>query len=981
MIFILIIFILTQPIQAVDSSFKSKLTDREIEFIENHPIITMGTDPHFVPFEFIDSKGEYKGITADYLEIISEKTGLEFKRLTDLSWVEAYEKGVNKEVDILPAVAKTEARAEIFLYSDPYYHFKRIIVTRDDNQEIKNIDDLKGKMVAVQKNSSHHSYLMEFPQINISLYESVENAVTAVSTGSEEAFIGNLASTNYLIQNTALTNLKFIAFEAENQFGIHFAVRDDWPELQSILNKALASIPEAEKNAINSSWVTTKIDYDYSGIVRIIILIAIIVLIILAVSSFWIYRLKKEVKKRKIIQKDLEKAKSKAERLQAEAEKANMIKSSFLARMSHEIRTPLNAITGISYLLKQSKLNLSQTKHVEKIINAANNMLGIINDILDYSKIESGRIEIEETSFNLDQLVDEIINIVSYKIEENEIDFTFIKDPRLPSYYIGDSRRIKQIILNLLNNAVKFTANGEIKFELRKLAANSQTANLEIIVEDSGIGMNEKELEKLFKPFSQVDASINRRFGGTGLGLSIVKNLVEMMGGKIEVYSTKGEGSTFLIRFALKIDQEKEKDYQQQLSYFHFNDLRALVLEKRSNNLNIIKNYLNSYGITTELSTSELSTVKMLKAADKNFARSFDLLIIDYNTPENNAFEFVRKLKQDVLINKLPKMILVVPMEREDLLTEIEGSDFEIAVTRPIIPSVLLNSILELFKFKAVMSSERNINKFKSTSDDQKKEIRSKFAILLVEDNSTNQMIAVNLLESAGYRIITADDGQQAVEIFKNKIEKIDLILMDLHMPVKNGYQAAAEINDISEVPIIAMSADVIEGVKERCRKAGIFEYISKPFVPEDLINKVDQILDLDNYKNEKYQSKNSKKQQKDSTAIKQDEKIADLEKGLENLGVDKKTYKEILKSYHQENKDLAEKMRKLVENNQYKEAADIVHKFKSSTGSIGASKLYQLAVNLQKALENENYDQIKSLESKFEEKLELLLEMIKNYQ
>jgi len=250
-----------------------------------------------------------------------------------------------------------------------------------------------------------------------------------------------------------------------------------------------------------------------------------------------------------------------------------------------------------------------------------------------------------------------------------------------------------------------------------------------------------------------------------------------------------------------------------------------------------------------------------------------------------------------------------------------------------------------------------------------------------VEDNSTNQMIAVNLLESAGYRIITADDGQQAVEIFKNKIEKIDLILMDLHMPVKNGYQAAAEISDISEVPIIAMSADVIEGVKERCRKAGIFEYISKPFVPEDLINKVDQILDLDNYKNKKHQAKNSKEQQKDSAAIKQDEKITDFEKGLENLGVDKKTFKKILKSYHQENKDLAEEIRKLVENNQYKEAADIVHKFKSSTGSIGASELYQLAVNLQKTLENENYDQIKSLESKFKDKLELLLELIENYQ
>lgn len=521
---ILFISIFSTPINAVDSNFISNLTEVEKEFIENHPVIIMGIDPNFMPFEFIDSSGEYKGITADYLEIISQKTGLEFKRLEGLSWVEAYDKGINKKVDILPAVAKTEARSEIFLFSDSYYNFKRIIVTRNDNQEIKNIDDLKGKMVAVQKNSSHHSYLMQFPEINISLYESVENALTAVSTGSEIAFIGNLATTNYLIENTALTNLKFTAFEAENQFGIHFAVRDDWPELQSILNKALASISEAEKNAINSSWITTEIDYDYSGIIRIIILIVILALIILAVSAFWIYHLKQEIKKRKMIQKDLEKAKSEAEKARSEAEKANMIKSSFLARMSHEIRTPLNAITGISYLLKQSELNLSQTKYVEKILNAANNMLGIINDILDYSKIEAGQVEIEEVAFNLDQLVDEIINIVSYKIEENEIDFTFIKDPRLPSHYYGDSRRIKQIILNLLNNAAKFTAKGEIKFELRKLAADSKKVNLEIIVEDSGIGMNDEELDKLFKPFSQVDASINRRFGGTGLGLSIVKN-------------------------------------------------------------------------------------------------------------------------------------------------------------------------------------------------------------------------------------------------------------------------------------------------------------------------------------------------------------------------------------------------------------------------------------------------------------------------
>lgn len=277
------------------------------------------------------------------------------------------------------------------------------------------------------------------------------------------------------------------------------------------------------------------------------------------------------------------------------------------------------------------------------------------------------------------------------------------------------------------------------------------------------------------------------------------------------------------------------------------------------------------------------------------------------------------------------------------------------------------------------MSSERNINKFRNSETD-KKEIRSKFNILLVEDNSTNQMIAVNLLESAGYSMLTADNGQKAVDLFKNNQEKIDLILMDLHMPIKNGYQAAAEIREVSELPIIAMSADVIEGVKKRCRNVGIFDYISKPFVPEELIKKLDQILNFNEYQDNNEPSDNLKEKQGNAELIKQKDKIIDFKRSLAALGLNKSIYKEILESYYQENKELAVNIKNLIESDQYQEAADLVHKFKGSTGSIGADKMYQLAVEFQKALKNENYEQIKDLESRFEARLETLLEEIADY-
>jgi two-component system sensor histidine kinase/response regulator len=216
--------------------------------MEKHPVIRLGVDPGFIPYEFFNDKGEYVGITADYLDLICEKTGLQFEVVKDLTWPEAYDMALEGKIDALPAIGKTEEREKHFLFSEPYYYFKRVIVTRDTDAGISGMDDLNGLTVAVQRNSSHHSYLLLYPKINLSLYDSVEAALTAVATGEEKAFIGNLATTNYLIRSHALTNLRFISFEAEKQQALYFAVRKDWPELISILNKAMNSISEIEKN-------------------------------------------------------------------------------------------------------------------------------------------------------------------------------------------------------------------------------------------------------------------------------------------------------------------------------------------------------------------------------------------------------------------------------------------------------------------------------------------------------------------------------------------------------------------------------------------------------------------------------------------------------------------------------------------------------------------------------------------------------------
>jgi two-component system sensor histidine kinase/response regulator len=937
------------------------LSEEERSFIEAHPVIHMGIDPKFVPFEFIDTDGQYKGISRDYVELINERTGLNMTVVEGLTWQEAYEKAVEREIDVLPSVSRTLNRETYFSFSSPYYTFQRVIIAKDDNDTIRSFDDLKDKRIAVQENSSHHTYLDSIGHTELSLYYTVEEALEAVSNGSEEAFIGNLATTSYLIREFGFTHLKVVTMNSPGNQSLYFAIRRDWPELVSIINKGIASITEEEKIQINSRWIGIESKVDYSRLLQVILIATAFLLMVFFVSWYWITKLRAEVKARIRIQNALVLAKE-------EAEIANSVKSSFLARMSHEIRTPLNAITGMTYLMKKTEVTVTQKLYMDKINHASKNMLGIINDILDFAKIEADKIEIERISFNIDTVLQQVINIVSFRIEEQGIDFFIDKEPELPSFFFGDSKRIEQILINLINNAVKFTPSGQVSVMIRAVAEHGDVLHMEFSIKDTGIGMSEDQVKRLFEPFHQGDVSINRRFGGTGLGLSIVRSLLDRMKGDIKVYSALDEGSTFVVQLALEIDREKEFEEKQKCGNQFIQKIRVLVLEKNQTYSNLLRQYFNAFEVISEFTLSEKRVIELLQKTSGEEANGYDLIVVDYDTPMFKGIEFIDKIKRDASIPIKPKFILMFPLAREDLFDKIEELSIDLGITKPIIPSVLYNGIVEIFKDKVL--DEHGARRVQE--QDQVIEATYVHHILVVEDNKTNQFIAKAILEQAGFHISLADDGKEGYDFYLMNAERVDLILMDLHMPILDGYEATRLIRaDNPTIPIIAMTADAITGVEEKCREAGITDFVSKPFEPDELILKLKAILSP---------VAGMMGANRREEGVRLNYPILDKDYGLMLIGNKEEIYKMILHTYCKENENITDELQRSIEDRSYDQAIQIVHRIKGSSGNVGAKQVYEVSSELQAALIARNETDIQTLHNLFNTAIAELYREIDRY-
>lgn len=508
----------------------------------------------------------------------------------------------------------------------------------------------------------------------------------------------------------------------------------------------------------------------------------------------------------------------------SDAESANRIKSDFLAMMSHEIRTPMNGVIGMTSLLLNTPLTAAQRDYAETVQVSGESLIGIINDILDFSKIESGKMELEETNFELRSCIEDTLDLFALKAIEKGLDLLYMIDSDVPANLIGDSNRLRQILINLVNNAIKFTERGEVYISVQQLQEKNGIIELKFSIKDSGIGISQETISTLFEPFIQADSSTTRKYGGTGLGLAISKRLATLMGGEIWADSEPGTGSTF--SFTIKVRNSGVAQARLHVKGFlpQMRGRRVLIVDDNQTNRQILRLQFESWGFVPSLAASGVEALSTIETE-----ATYDLIVLDLQMPEMDGIELAGRIRNIRLKGVAPLLLLSSSGD----LNYSAGQLFAGQLSKPVRQKVLFQEVLQIM----TEASKREKNEEKSAEIDFSLSTRFPLRILIAEDNLVNQKLAISILNIMGYNVDAVVNGNEAVEILHRK--DFDIILMDIQMPELSGIEATIKIKEsipVSRQPhIIAVTANAMSGDREKCLEAGMVDYMAKPIVIKQL--------------------------------------------------------------------------------------------------------------------------------------------------